>query len=193
MNFRKVTRLLFVAMGTFPSVLLFAQGASQSAPQISVPRRVVSTVDPTDRVPLASAPRPWLKKAKDAGPVPGETVASHMLLLLQRSSQQQQALDEYLGDIQNPSSPNYHHWLTPAQFANAYGINADDIASVTSWLQSEGFSVDKISPARNLIQFSGTVNQLQQAFQTQIHRLVLGSDSEMTAISSVQVPRALAP
>ncbi len=193
MNFRKVIRLLLVAMGTFPSVLLSAQGASQSATQISVPRRVVSTVDPTDAVPLVSAARPWLKNAKDAGPVPGQTLASHMVLLLQRSIQQQQALDEYLGDIQNPSSPNYHHWLTPAQFANAYGVNADDVASVTSWLQSEGFTVDKVSPARNIIEFSGTVNQLQQAFQTRIHRLVLGSDSEMTAISSVQVPRALSP
>jgi trimeric autotransporter adhesin len=193
MNFKKVIRLLLVAMATFPSVFLSAQAAGQSATQTSVPRRVVSAIDPADRVPLASGPRPWLRKAADAGAVPGQTVSSHMLLLLQRSVQQQQALDEYMGDIQNPSSPSYHHWLTPAQFANAYGVNAEDVASITSWLQSEGFTVDKVSPARNIIEFSGTVNQLQQAFQTQIHRMVVGSDSEATAISSVQVPRALAP
>ena len=36
------------------------------------------------------------------------------------SQLRQQALSEYLADLQNPESPNYHRWLTQSQFADAY-------------------------------------------------------------------------
>ena len=193
MNFKRVTRLFLLAMGTAPSVFVAAQTPGPSSTPSLAVRRVIGAVDPSDRIPLASATRPWTRKAIDMGAVGGQTPAPHMLLLLQRSAQQQQALNEYVSDLQNHSSPNYHHWLTPAQFANAYGVNAEDVASVTTWLQSEGFTIDKVSPARNVIEFSGTVGQLQQAFQTQVHRLSLGTNSEITAVSAVQVPRALSP
>ena len=190
---RKLIPLFLLAIGTVPSAFLPAQTPGVSATQNVIPRRVLSAVDARDRVALPRVARAWVSKAIDQGAVPGQTAASHMLLLLQRSPQQEQALEEYLGDLQSPSSPRYHHWLTPAQFGQAYGVNADDVASVSSWLQSEGLTIDMVSPARNLIEFSGTVSQLQQAFQTQIHRLTLGTESEVTAVSAVQVPRALAP
>jgi subtilase family serine protease len=115
-----------------------------------------------------------------------------MLLLLSRSAEQQQGLTEMLSDLQNPASPRYHHWLTPAQFGDAFGVNADDLQSVTSWLQSQGFTVTKVAKARNLIEFSGNVAQLQQAFNTQIHRLSIDGTQTMTSVTPVQVPRALA-
>ncbi len=45
------------------------------------------------------------------------------MLLLQRGSAGQQALGEFLADVQNPGSSSYHRWLTPAQFANQFAIN----------------------------------------------------------------------
>lgn len=188
---KRVTRLFLLAMCTAPSVFLSAQAPS-TVPE-TASRRVIAAVDANDRVPLVSVTRPWTRRAIDQGAVAEQTAAPHMLLLLQRSAQQQQALNEYVGDLQNHSSPNYHHWLTPSEFANVYGVNAEDVASVTSWLQTEGFTIDKVSPARNVIEFSGTVGQLQRAFQTQVHRLALGTSTQLTAVSNVQVPRALAP
>lgn len=170
-----------------------AQAAAQSMVPGGAPRRVVEAVDGNDRIALTSSVRPWVKRAADLGVAPASTAAPRMLLLLSRDTQQQQALTELLDDLQNPASPRYHHWLTPAQFGAAFGVNADDLQSVTSWLQSQGFAVTKVAAARNLIEFSGTVGQVEQAFHTEVHRLSLGGSTTMTSVTPVQVPAALAP
>ncbi len=72
-------------------------------------------------------------------------------------------------------------------------MNADDLQSVTSWLQSQGFTVTKVAKARNLIEFSGNVGQVEQTFQTSVHRLSLNGTMDMTSVTPVEVPRALAP
>ena len=193
MQIKRLTGMFLFAMASVSSALLTAQTPEQARPAKIVPSRVLSVVDLNDRVALSRIARPWTTKATDLGAVAGQTPAPRMILLLQRSAQQQQALNEYVSDLQNASSPRYHHWLTPGQYADTYGINAEDVAAVTAWLQSQGFVLDKVAPARNAIEFSGSVAQLQQAFGTQVHRLTLGDRSEITSVSSIQVPRALSP
>ena len=180
--------MFLFALASVQSGLVIAQ-----TPAAIVPKRVLSVVDSSDRVPLTRVTRPWTTKAIDLGAVAAQTPAPRMILLLQRSAQQQQALNEYVSDLQNASSPRYHHWLTPSQYADTFGVNAEDAAAVAAWLQAQGFSIDKVATARNAIEFSGTVGQLQQAFGTQVHRLTLGDRTEVTAISNIQVPRALSP
>ena len=102
----------------------------------------------------------------------------------------QQALAQYLSDVQNPASPNFHKWLTPAQFGSTFGASTDDIATLSSWLQSQGFTVEKVSAAANLIQFSGNVAQAQKAFNTEIHSLSLDGVRHMANTTSPQVPRS---
>ncbi|MBB5059133.1 hypothetical protein HDF16_003856 [Granulicella aggregans] len=187
------TRKMFrPALGVVATVLLSATAMAQGAVSGVSPRRVLQAVDASDRVSLNASVRPWVTHAKDLGTAPASTAAPKMLLLLNRSAEQQQALSELLGDLQNPASPRYHHWLTPAQFGDTFGMNADDLQSVTSWLQSQGFTVTKVAKARNVIEFSGNVGQVQQAFNTRIHRLSVDGTQTMTSVTPVQVPRALA-
>lgn len=54
--------------------------------------------------------------------------------------QNQGALDALLKAQDEAASPDYHHWLTPAEFRAEFGPDAQDTASVTSWLRSEGFT-----------------------------------------------------
>jgi hypothetical protein len=187
---RKIFRL---ALGMVAAVLISTAAVAQTAASVSSPRRVLEAVDANDRVALPSVTRPWVKRAADLGPASSSTVAPRMMLLLSRSAEQEQALTEFLADLQNPASPRYHHWLTPAQFGETFGANADDLQTVTSWLQSQGFSVTKVAKARNLIEFSGTVGQVEQTFQTSVRRLSWNGTTTMTSVTPVQVPRALAP
>jgi hypothetical protein len=193
MNLTRVSKIFAPTLLMAASLLSTASLHGQLPAISSTGRRVTQAVDASDRVSLLSKARPWIKQSADLGEIPGNTSASHMLLLLQRGPQQQQALSEYLGDLQNPSSANFHHWLTPGQFADAFGVNAEDLQAVTGWLQSEGFTIDKVSKARNLVEFSGNAGQLQQAFQSHIHRFSVRGKVEATSITGVQVPRALAP
>jgi trimeric autotransporter adhesin len=167
---------------------LFSAGVSaQTSPAA---RLITTAINAGDKVPLSNEIRPQLKRSQDLGAVSGSTPVRHMLLVLARSSARQQALTQYLSDVQNPASPNFHKWLTPVQFGSTFGASTDDIATLSSWLQSQGFTVEKVSAAANLIQFSGNVAQAQKAFNTEIHSLSLDGVRHMANTSSPQVPRA---
>ena len=189
---KRTRRIFSLVLYAAASVLLSAGVMAQNAVTVVSPRRVLQAVATGDRVPLSTSARPWVKRATDLGPAVPSTVAPKMLLLLSRSAAQQQSLSELLSDLQNPASPRYHHWLTPAQFGDAFGVNADDVQSVEGWLRSQGFTITKVAKARNLIEFSGNLAQIQQAFHTDVHRLFVNGASTVTSVTPVQVPRALA-
>ncbi len=118
----------------------------------------------------------------------------HMLLQLQRSPQQQQALDQIIDNLHNPKSPSFHHWLSASEFGRLYGAAPQDIATLTAWLQSHGFVVNSVYPSGLLIDFSGTAGQVRQAFHTEIHSLdVNGEPRTSLNTSDPLIPEALAP
>lgn len=73
------------------------------------------------------------------------------------SAEQQAALDTLLQQQQTPGSPLYHKWITPAQYANQFGLSANDLAKIETWLEQQGFSIERVSNSGNAISFSGTV------------------------------------
>lgn len=102
-------------------------------------------------------------------------------------------MKQYLDDLQNPASPSFHKWLTPEQFGASFGISDDDLASVTSWVQAKGFKVEKVSQARNLVEFSGNFGQIQDAFHTSIHAFSIDGVRHFANATDPQIPAALAP
>jgi len=115
-----------------------------------------------------------------------------MRLVLSRSSEQQAALDSYLAQLQDKSSPNYHKWLTPQQFGTLYGPADSDIAALVGWLQSHGFTVEPLSPGHTNIAFSGSVSQVEEAFHTSIHSFQTADAQFYSNTTDPQIPAALA-
>lgn len=181
-------------IGLFHLVLLAGAGLSLSLPlNAQISNRVVAPVDATKLVPLAGNVHPLAQARFDRGPAPVSNPTGRVMLVLQRSAAQQQALTQYLGDLQNPSSPNFHKWLTPAQYGAEYGISDSDLQTVESWLQTQGFTIEKVPQARNVIEFSGTFGQIQSAFHTSMHRLLVKGETHFANMSDPQIPAALAP
>ena len=116
-----------------------------------------------------------------------------MQLVLQRSPGQEIALRQFLGSLQDPNSSQYRKWLTPEQFGAQFGVSDADIQTVTTWLESEGFKVNKVNKAHTIIEFSGSVGQIQTAFHTQIHSFTVNGEQHLANISDPQIPAALAP
>jgi len=77
-------------------------------------------------------------------------------LVLKPSASQQSDLDQLLAAQQDPASPDYHHWLTPEEYADRFGASPDDISKITQWLNQQGFHVTGVARARNWISFNGT-------------------------------------
>jgi len=116
-----------------------------------------------------------------------------VLLLLQRTPDQEQALQQLLEQQQSKDSPNYHAWLAPEQFGRQFGVADADIQAITQWLASHGFAQINAGPGRMVIEFSGTAGQVRSAFHTEIHRFVINGEEHSANVADPQVPAALAP
>jgi subtilase family serine protease len=116
-----------------------------------------------------------------------------MLLLLQRSAEQETALRQLLDAQQTKGSGSYHAWLTPGQFGQQFGPSDADVQAVTDWLTKQGLQVAKVSAGRTTVEFNGTVAQVQNAFHTQIHHFVVNGNEHIANVSDPAIPAALAP
>lgn len=70
------------------------------------------------------------------------------------------ALDTLLAQQQNPASPFYHHWLTPAQFGIQFGANPGLKQRVASILQASGFQTTIQSRSIHVLGNAGSVTSL---------------------------------
>jgi len=116
-----------------------------------------------------------------------------MLLLLSRSPEQEAALRQLLEEQQDSSSANYRQWLTPEQFGDQFGAAPEDIDTITSWLSSQGFRVDRVSNGRGVIEFSGTAGEVERALHTQIHSYLVHGKQHWANSQEPRIPAALSP
>lgn len=139
---------------------------------------------------LANSVTPSLRVATDMGRLPSSTAMRHMALHFAPSAAQAADLKSLLLALQNPSSAQYHKWLTPAQFQQRFGRSAADVATAESWLKSQGFTIE--SADAESVRFSGTSAQVESAFQTQMHSYALGKKHFLANATAVTLPGSLA-
>ena len=189
-----VSLALLAAFGFFALLasLAAAQSAVQSQP-VANPARILQAIDPANRAVLTGNTYYLARPQYDAGAAPANLPMDRMLLLLRRSPEREAALEQLLQDQQNSASPSYHNWLTPEQFGAQFGPAAQDIQTVVSWLQSQGFSVNRISNGATVIEFSGTAGQVQSALGTAIHKYDVNGEEHWANSSDPSIPAALAP
>jgi subtilase family serine protease len=82
-------------------------------------------------------------------------------------------LDAAVQQTYDKSSPNYHHWLTTSQFQAQFAPTAQDVAVVQEFLASHNLTVTSVGPNNHFVVARGTVADAQQAFNTQIHRMMV--------------------
>jgi hypothetical protein len=176
------------------ALLTLSAGAQQSSSQQTVVQpRITKPVDEANLVTLKGNTHPLARPEFDLGPAPANLPLNRMLLVLSRSPEEEAALQSFLDQQQDKSSPNYHNWLTPEQFGQQFGPADQDVQAVTSWLQTHGFQVDRVSKGRVVIEFSGAASQLQEAFHTEIHKYAVNGEEHWANSSDPQIPAALAP
>src|SRR5258707_6084065 len=133
----------FIRLVAAPFLAFSAGGAS--AQTQTVRARITGAVDETNRMQLRGNVHPLARPEFDQGVVADSQPMNRMLLLLQRSPEQQAALSALMEEQLAKGSPNYHKWLTPEEFGKQFGPADADIQTVTGWLVSHGFQVSKVS------------------------------------------------
>ena len=161
--------------------------------QSVVPSRIVAPVDESARVVLHGYVHPLANAANDRGVAPDSMPLSRMHLVLRRSSSQEAALKQFVSDVHTPGSASYHQWLTPDQFGQQFGPSDQDVATVESWLSANGFEVAGVEPGKQVIDFTGSVAQLRNAFHAQIHKYQVNGSIHYAAANDPDIPAALSP
>ena len=155
--------------------------------------RIAGRIDDAELRTLAGNTRPEAIASNDRGAVADDLAMDHMLLQLERSPEQEEAVRGLIDDLHNPSSPKFHQWLTAEEFGRSYAPAADDVSKITAWLESHGFTVNVVYPSGMVIDFSGTAGQVREAFHTAVHYYDVDGVRHIANSSDPQIPAALAP
>jgi hypothetical protein len=174
-------------------VTTVAGSTSLQAQKSAVPSRVVEAVDDTRTVVLKGNVHPLARAANDQGALADSQPLTRMLLLLQRSPEQESALRQLMDAQQTKGSASYHAWLTPDQFGKQYGPSDSDVQAVTDWLTRQGFQVSSVAKGRTVIEFNGNVGQVRNAFHTEIHKFLVNGEERFANVSDPAIPQALSP
>jgi subtilase family serine protease len=165
--------------------LLFLTGIFSSNAQAQ------RAINDADRVTLHGNTHPLARAEFDRGSADAAMPMNNMVLLLSVRPDAQAQLQQLLADQQNPQSPQYHKWLTPAEFGLRFGPTDQDIADVTGWLQKFGLRIDQVANGRMWINFSGDVQKVERAFQTNIRQYDVNGEMHHANATDPTIPRAL--
>lgn len=157
----------------------------------AVPDRITATINASQTVALDRSHHPKAQPRYDRGPADPSVNFNYLTLKTSPSPAQQKALSLLLAQQQDPRSPNYHKWLTPAQFAQRFGLSQNDLTKIANWLTAQGFQILSVGGGHNTIIFSGTAGQAQQAFGTEIHSYYVDGQEHIANSSAINVPAAL--
>ena len=155
--------------------------------------RITAAVNDRVLTTLNGNVHPLARAEYDQGKVDDSLPLEHIILMLQRSPEQEKALATRIDQMHNRRSPYYHQWLRAEDVGGCYGVADPDIAKLTGWLQSHGFQIDAVPAGKMLIIFSGTAGKVRNAFKTEIHNLNVRGERHIANMSEPQVPTALAP
>ncbi|HEU5400129.1 MAG TPA: Ig-like domain repeat protein [Terriglobales bacterium] len=81
----------------------------------------------------------------------------------------QVGLTSLLGDLYNPASPSYRHFLSVEEFTDRFGPTAQDYESVVQWAKAQGFAITGTSKNRLIVDISGTAAQVNSAFNVSMN------------------------
>ena len=189
------------ALRTLPLALLLASLAfsapcgtalAQQSAAASQVDRVPEHADFSSMVQLKSTLPGWVNPSRDAGAVP-ESTNIGIAIVIARSPEVEAAYLKRQDDLQNPNSPEYHHWLTPQQIGEQFGPTQHDLDALTGWLTAQGLQVAPVNPSRTMVHASGSASVVGKAFKTEFRFFTSFDKPHYSAASEPSIPAALSP
>ncbi|MGC2211093.1 MAG: protease pro-enzyme activation domain-containing protein, partial [Candidatus Korobacteraceae bacterium] len=171
--------------------VVVAMAASLVSQTVERPGRITQEIDSSRLVTLRGNVRQDLTADRDLGPVE-DSMPLRLYLVLQRSPEHQADLDNLVARQQQATAPEYHQWLTPAEFGARFGASPADIAKITAWLEAQGMRVNGVMNNQMFIDVSTTAGQVRNVFQTPMHYWNLRGGKHAANAQDPMIPAALA-
>ncbi|HTJ00948.1 MAG TPA: immunoglobulin-like domain-containing protein [Dongiaceae bacterium] len=74
-------------------------------------------------------------------------------------------LDEFLRQLQDPASTNYHKYITPQEFTARFGPTPEQYQTVVNFARSNGFTVVGTHPNRMVLDVTATATNIERTFR----------------------------
>jgi pseudomonalisin len=174
------TRLLL------PTLLMMILGGMLSSTALAQ-----RSINEADRVIKHGNVHPLARAEFDRGSADLNLPMENMILSLSPRASAKAGMDALLADLQNPKSPNFHKFLSPQEFGLRFGPTDQDVADAANWLKGHGFRIEEIANSKLWINFSGNVQQVERAFQTNIRQFEVNGQIHYANATDPSVPRAL--
>ncbi len=169
---------LFPRPMTIVSALLLASATTAFAER---PDDVLSNV--------GSVPRE-VTGARDIARLEGSVRLDRVILVLpQRDAA---GLARLLAGQHDPASPDFHRWLSPAEFERRFGASDGDVAALVDWLESHGLEVENAPAGRAALVFSGRAADVERAFDTELHEVFADGKVRIANVKPPRLPADLA-
>ena len=137
------------------------------------------------------APKPLIPHgAKALGAVSSSATVSGSVVLQPRD---EDALKRFISQVTDKHSPLFHHYLTPAGYAEQFGPAPSTIAAVKSQLEASGLKVTNVARDGLIVDFQAPASRVETAFRTGLERYRLANGTVAQARTApVQVPATIA-
>lgn len=168
--------------------VLFALSIFCASTSFAQRNRLAGPPKSSQRFQLAGHVHPLATSANDVGRLASDTEISGVTVNFISTSDQQASLDDLLLKQRTPGTAEFHQWLSPDEFADRFGLSASDLETVKAWFEAQGLTVTGIARARTWISLSGTAVQMEQAFQTELHRYSVNGQAHIVNSSAPSLP-----
>jgi hypothetical protein len=106
-------------------------------------------------------------QARPLGQIPAAQRMNVSIVLPVRN---QSDLTSFLHRLYDPSSPDYHHFLSVKDFADRFGPTEDDYQKIRDFATASGFEVHGAAANRMTVSLAGSVAQVEKAFGVKMQR-----------------------
>lgn len=102
-------------------------------------------------------------------------------------------LSSFITNLANPASKDYHHYLTPSQYAQRFGATRSTVRAVRGYFAGYDLRVGQLSKGRNVLRIVGTTAQIARAFDAPVETVrVSGGVLDAHFAAPASLPRAIA-
>jgi kumamolisin len=126
----------------------------------------------------------------DLGPKSGTNTANIAIGLKLRNQDQ---LARFIRSTTDRKSPNYHKFLTPAQFKTAYSPLPSDVTAVINDLKANKITVTGVSSNNLMVKATGKLADINRYFSTSVHNYLDGTERYSAPAKQPKVPARLQP
>ena len=171
------------------SLLLLASACGSSSPDMNTPGQT----QPQDLLGLNALTvtqnvLPGLANATDLGAAASSTPMRLVLSVRRPDVAGEKAL---LAAVHNPASASFGHFLSPAEFAQRFGVPASQLEQVKAWAGSTGLTLEEVSAAGDQLTLRGSVAQVDALLHTATHRFSLAQGTFSANTAAPVVPLSL--